>query len=145
MEVPAEWSVCRDDRHGFSLRHPPEWRSTTDVGTCAQFQAGRGEEPHGLPDVDVFLQVRPLEGTFPGDYLATGSFVAGGVTYTDREEIDVGGLPAVRARFQSGGPVPNSGVEYAVRNGDRVLRTYVSQPAPDIESQFRVMVESLQW
>lgn len=93
----------------------------------------------------MFLQVRPLDGTFPDDYLVTDPSAVRGVIYMDREEIEVGRFAAARARFRSGGSVPNSGVEYAVRNGDNVLRVYVSEPTPDVEADFHTMIQSLRW
>lgn len=143
-DEPAGWRSCRDDRYGFVVRHPPDWVSTTEPGRCAQLRKGTATLPEGVPEVDVSFQVRPLAPAFPATYLR-GPTPEGGVEYTDRRELDLGDLPAVRARFRSGGPTPNWGVEYAVRKGDRVLHAYVSQPSPEVESQFDLMMATLRW
>jgi hypothetical protein len=139
------WPVCRDDRYGFSLQYPPEWHSTTAEGRCVQLQKGaRGEPPCDLPEVDVFLSVERLRGAGSGDLLRADGPV-GGVEYSERRELTIAGLPAVRARFRSFGDQPNWGVEYAIRRGDRVLRIYVSRPDSDTEVLFDRMVATLRW
>lgn len=149
--VPASWKTCRDDRHGFAFRHPPDWSSTTPEGTCVQLQKGRVEQPHGVPEVDVFIRVSPRQAPFPAGYFTERAPTADeerprrGVRYADRRELVVSGLLAVRARFTSFGPVPNWGVEYAIAKGDLVLHVYISQPRPDVEAQFEQMIETLTW
>lgn len=144
--------VCRDAEHGFSLRHPPDWRPTGPSGRCVQLQRGTPSIPDGLPEVDVFIRVLPLEADFPGEYLradleraAQHMQVGRGVVYANRSELVVNGLPAVRARFSSAGPTPNWGVEYAIRKDDRVLDAYVSRPSPDVEADFDRVVATLEW
>ena len=106
----------------------------------------------GVPEVDVFIQVIPLQKDFPSDYLRDKSFPAQEgvgihpvVKYTDRRELLVNELPAVRARFQSFGPTPNWGVEYAIKKGGKVLDIYISQQRPEIETEFEKMISTLQW
>jgi hypothetical protein len=145
ITTTREWSVCRDNRHGFSLRHPPEWHSTTEEGRCVQLQKGaRGESPCDVPEVDVFLSVEVLGGAAPGELLRDRG-PRGGVEYSERGESTIGGLPAVRARFRSFGDQPNWGIEYAIRKDDRVLRIYISRPDPQIEELFDRMVTTLRW
>jgi len=148
----SAWSVCRDAEHGFSLRYPADWTSVGPPGRCVQFQRGEPSLPDGVPEVDVFIRVLPLEGDFPSAYLAPETEptaqriqVGHGVTYTDRTEAVVNGLPAVRARFRSSGPTPNWGVEYAVRKGDFVLDVYVSRPTPEVEAEFEQVIATLEW
>ena len=150
-EVSA-WETCHDTRQGFSIRHPPDWRSTTPSGVCAQFQAGQTDLPEGIPAVDVNLRVDALRGSFPEDYLIDRSFpttegspAERGITYTERRELTIAGLEAVRARFESRGPTPNWGSEYAIRNHDQVMRIYISQPSPETEKTFDTMVHTLDW
>lgn len=141
MPSQANWKECRDNQYGFSLRVPPDWRSTTEAGQCVQFQKGTTKLPHGVPEVDVFIRVSPAREAFPKDYPNSSN-----VHYTDHQQLDINSLPAVRARFQSsGGPVPNWGVEYAVRKGDRVLSIYISQPSPETEKLFDEVVRTLRW
>src|SRR5713101_6432015 len=90
----ATWKTCRDEQHGFSLRHPPDWHSTTPEGRCVQLQKGKSELPVGVPEVDVFIQVIPLQKDFPSDYLRDKSFPAQegvgihpGIKYSDRLEL----------------------------------------------------------
>ncbi len=143
----AGWRTCRDDEHGFTLRHPPDWTPTGPTGRCVQFQRGEPSLPGGVPEVDVFIRVLPVEADFPGEYLHTdrGFEVGRGVEYSDRSEFVVHGLTAVRARFRSSGPTPNWGVEYAIRKDDRILDAYVSQPSPDVEADFDRVIGTLQW
>jgi hypothetical protein len=147
--VPENWNTCRDARHGFAFRYPPDWTPTSAEGTCVQLQKGQAEQPHGVPEVDVFIRVSPRHAPFPSAYLteqAAGEHrLRRGVHYADRRELVLNGLPAVRARFTSVGPVPNWGVEYAVANEDLVLRIYISQPRPEVEAQFEKMMGSLTW
>src|SRR5262245_19493134 len=148
----SSWTMCRDAQHGFSRRHPPDWRSTTSPGTCIQLQMGEGKLPEAVPEVDVFIQLTALQGVFPGDYLRDKSFPGGegsgispGIRYTDRQELFINGLPAVRARFRSSGPTPNWGIEYAITKGAQVLDIYISQPRPEVEDAFERMIETLEW
>src|SRR5215510_2378757 len=148
----SNWKTCRDEQHGFSLRHPPDWHSTTPEGRCVQLQKGKSGLPVGVPEVDIFIQVTPLHGDFPADSLRDKSFpaqegagISPGVQYTDRQELLVNGLPAVRARFRSSGPTPNWGIEYAIRKDDQVLDIYISQPRPEIEADFEKMISTLRW
>jgi hypothetical protein len=142
--IPSDWKECRDEKYGFSFYYPPDWYSTTPEGSCVQLQKGESNLPHGVPEVDVFLSVRPRDGKFPEDYLI--SALSRGVKYTDRRELTIGTLPAVRARFESlGGPESNWGVEYAVCKGESVLRIYISQPKRDVERQFDAVVSNLRW
>jgi len=148
----SSWRVCRDEEHGFALRRPPDWTPKGPPGRCVQFQRGEPSIPDGVPEVDVFLRVVPLEGRFPTDYLrsdvAPGDRsleVGRGVTYSDRTELVVGGLPAVRAHFRSTGPTPNWGVEYAICNRDRILDAYVSRPSAEVESEFDRVIATLEW
>lgn len=111
-----------------------------------QLQKGTSRLPHGVPEVDVFIEVRSLEGTFPDDYLISYSPLSRSIKYTDRRGLDINTLPAVRGRFEStGGPVPNWGVEYAIRKGDKVMKIYISQPRLEIEQQFDEVVKTLRW
>lgn len=137
------WKTCRDDRYGFSLRYPPDWQSTTPEGRCVQLQKGKSTLPEGIPEVDVFIRVSTLRGNFPADYLKEEA--GGNVTYTSRKELSINGLPAVEARFQSAGPTPNWGVEYAISKGDQVLDIYISQPKQDVEALFEQVVRTIQW
>ena len=105
-----------------------------------QFQKGTSALPQGVPEVDVFIHVSPARDSFPKDYPASPN-----VQYTDHQQVDINSLPAVRARFQSPGPVPNWGVEYAVRKGDSLLSIYISQPSPEIEKLFDEVVRTLRW
>lgn len=146
MPPQSGWKECRDTKHGFFLRYPPGWYSATPEGRCAQLLKGINREPYGIPEVDVFIEVRPLGGKFPDDYLVSSSPLTRGVSYTDRQELEIYTLPAVRARFHSaGGPVPNWGVEFAIRKGDKVMKIYISQPKPEIEQQFDQVVKTLRW
>jgi hypothetical protein len=112
-----------------------------------QLQKGKSGLPEGIPEVDVFIRVMPLRGSFPGDYLrdAEGTGSGSGVRYTDRQELLISGLPAVRARFQSSGPTPNWGVEYVIQKGSQVLDIYISQPKPEVEAEFEKVIRTLQW
>ncbi len=108
--------------------------------------------PDGVPEVDAFIRVLPLEAEFPADYLRTEDELAErqlevgrGVAYSDRSELVVNGLPGVRARFRSAGPTPNWGVEYAIRKNDRILDAYVSRPSPEIEAEFDRVIRTLEW
>lgn len=148
----AGWKACRDQEFGFSLRHPPDWRVAGPAGRCIQFQRGARLLPEGVAEVDVFIRVLAARGDFPSDYLdssvppsAEGPDIGRGVAYSEREELVINGLPAVRARFRSAGPTPNWGVEYAVRKGANVLDAYISQPAPDVEAEFEQTVRTLVW
>ena len=146
MSPQSNWKECRDDQHGFSLYYPPDWHSTTPEGRCAQLQKGTSSVPYGVPEVDVFIEVRSLEGKFPDDYLISPSPLTHGIRHTGRQELEINTLPAVRARFEStGGPVSNWGVEYAIRKGDKVMKIYISQPKPEIEQQFDEEVTTLRW
>jgi len=136
----SNWKECHDKQFGFSLRVPPDWHSTTEEGRCVQFQKGASTAPAGVPEVDVFIRVSPVQGKFPNDYPNSS-----GVTYTERRLVKIGSLPAVRARFRSSGTVPNEGVEYAVGKGSSVLNIYISQPAPKIEKLFDDVVQTLSW
>jgi hypothetical protein len=139
------WPICRDDRYGFSLRHPPDWHSTTEKGRCVQLQKGaRGRPPCDVPEVDVFLSVEQLAGVAPGGLLRDRG-PGGAVEYWERQESMIAGLPGVRARFRSFGDQPNWGIEYAIRKGDRVLRIYLSRPDPETEVLFDRMVATLRW
>ena len=143
---PFDWEECRDNQYSFSLHHPPDWHSTAPKGRCVQLQKGTSNLPGGVPEVDVFIEVRSLEGKFPDDYLLSSSRLSRSVKYTDRRELAINTLSAVRARFEStGGPVPNWGVEYAIRKDDKVMKIYISQPKPAIEQQFDEVVTSLRW
>lgn len=151
-EHPHDWKPCRDAEHGFALWHPPDWDPAGPPGRCAKLQRGKPSLPEAPPEVDVFIRVLPVEGSFPTDYLRPGTTpadeqldVGRGVSYTDRSELVVGGLQAVRARFRSSGPTPNWGVEYAIRKGDRILDAYISQPHPDIEAEFDRVIATLEW
>ena len=141
------WVSCRDERWGFSVRHPADWSSTTPPGRCAQLRKGVPSAPHAVPEVDASFRVDALRGSFPAGYLLEGadSSKAHGVSYTDRTELTIAGHPAVRARFHTRGPVPNWGVEYAVRNGDLILAAYISQPSPEVERQFDTVMSTLDW
>lgn len=143
----SDWKTCRDDQYGFSFRYPPDWHSTMREGRCVQLQKGKSDLPEGVPEVDVFIRVLPLQGNFPADYFEEeeGPETRGAVTYTDRRELSVNGLSAVRANFQSSGPTPNWGIEYAIRKGDQVLDIYISQPKPEVEAEFEKMIGTLQW
>jgi len=146
MSPQSDWKECLDTQHGFSLHYPPDWYSTTPEGRCVQLQKGTSGVPYGVPEVDVFIEVRPLEDKFPDDCLISSSPLARGVRYTDRRELEINTLSAVRARFDStGGPVPNWGVEYSIRKGDKVMKIYISQPKPEIEQQFDEVVATLRW
>ena len=146
MSQRTNWRVCRDEEHGFSLRHPPDWQSTTPEGRCVQLQKGKSDLPNAVPEVDVFISVRPLEGKFPDDYLISGSPLSRGVKYTDRHELRVSTLSAVRAKFESlQGVMTNWGVEYAIRKDENVMRIYISQPKTRIEKQFDAVVNTLRW
>ena len=140
MPDQTNWEECRDRTYGFSLRVPPDWRSTTEEGRCVQFQKGPSALPEGVPDVDVFLHVSPVRASFPTDYPNSPS-----VLYSDHQQVEINSLPAVRATFRSSGPVPNWGVEYAVHKGDCVLSIYISQPSPDVEKLFDEVVGTLRW
>lgn len=112
-----------------------------------QLQKGKSTLPEGVPEVDVFIRVLLLQGNFPADYLKErgGTETRGAVTYMDRQELSVNGLSAVRAKFQSSGPTPNWGIEYAIRKGNQVLDIYISQPKPEVEAEFEKVIETLQW
>jgi hypothetical protein len=147
-----DWITCRDAEHGFALRHPPNWRRTGPPGRCAQLQRGQPSVPDGVPEVDVFIRVLPLQGSFPTDYLqpderrpGAAMDIGRGVTYSDRSETVVNGLATVRARFRSSGPTPNWGVEYVIRNGDQVLDAYASRPSAEVESEFDRVIRTLEW
>jgi hypothetical protein len=140
MPGHADWEECRDRKYGFSLRVPRDWRSTTEEGRCVQFRKGKSKLPEGVPDVDVFISVHPSHGRFLRDYPRNR-----GVQYTDHRQLLINSLPAVRARFRSSGPVPNWGIEYAVRKEDLVLSIYISQPSPEMETVFDEVVASLRW
>jgi hypothetical protein len=149
---PSDWTLCRDAEHGFALWHPPDWQPAGPPGRCVQLQRGDPSLPDAPPEVDVFLRVLPLEGDFPSDYLQPGRTpreqhleVGRGVSYSDRSDVTVGGLPAVRARFRSSGPAPNWGVEYAISKGNVILDAYISQPRPDIEADFDRVIATLEW
>jgi hypothetical protein len=105
-----------------------------------QFQKGTSELPHGVPEVDVFIRVSPARDSFPEKYPNSP-----GVQYTDHQQLDINSLSAIRARFRSSGPVPNWGVEYAVRKGAYVLSIYMSQPSPEMEKLFDEVVRTLRW
>lgn len=146
------WRTCRDNEYGFTLRHPSDWTPKGPTGRCVQFQRGEPSIPDGVPEVDVFIRVLPLEAEFPTDYLRTkGDFanrqldVGRGVAYTGRSELVVNGLPGVRARFRSAGPTPNWGVEYAIRKGDFILDAYVSRPSQEVEVEFDRVIGTLEW
>jgi hypothetical protein len=148
----TNWKICRDEQYGFSLLYPPNWHSTTPEGRCVQFQKGQTELPEAIPEVDVFIHVTALEGNFPSDYLRDRTLSAQGnqdvgrrIKYENRQELHVNDLPAVRAKFQSFGPTPNWGVEYAIRKGAQVLRIYISQPHLTVEGEFEKMIKTLQW
>lgn len=148
----AAWAVCRDEKHGFTLRYPRDWKTAGPQGRCVRFQRGDPTRPEGVPEVDVSLRVLPVEGEFPSDYLRTDQpperqklQVGRGVAYTDRRELLIGNLQAVRARFQSTGPNPNWGVEYAVRKAAHILDAYISQPSPEVEQEFDQFMRSLEW
>ena len=140
MAIPSDWQECQDTEYGFVLRVPPDWRSTTEQGRCVQIQKGESALPNGVPDVDVSIHVTTVRGNFPADYPNSS-----GVKYSERRQLRVNGLSAVRARFQSSGPVPNEGIEYAVRKGDNVLSIYISQPKPNVEKLFDEVVKTLRW
>jgi hypothetical protein len=140
MPSQANWVECRDRQYGFSLRVPGDWRSTTEEGRCVQFQKGQSALPAGVPDVDVFISLSPTRASFPEDYPNSP-----GVQYTDHQQLTINSLLAVRAKFRSSGPVPNWGVEYAVRKGGVVLSIYISQPTPEIEKLFDEVVGTLRW
>jgi hypothetical protein len=144
--------ACRDERHKFTLRHPQDWRPTGPPGRCVQFLRGEPSLPEVTPEVDVFVRIVPLEDGFPAEYMRPDIEPGGqrfqvgrGVTYSDRRELAIAGLPAVRARFRSAGPTPNWGVEYAIRKGDRILDAYISQPSPEIEAEFDAVIGTLEW
>src|SRR5438094_10018217 len=89
MDIAA-WKTCQDERYGFALRYPPEWHSTTEAGRCVQIQKGQSTVPEGVPEVDIFLRVMPLQGSFPADYLQDREYPVQegmadrrGVTYGD--------------------------------------------------------------
>ena len=67
------------------------------------------------------------------------------MTYSDRSELVVNDLPAVRARFRSAGPTPNWGLEYAIQKHNRVLDVYISRPSPEIEAEFDRVIGTLEW
>jgi len=149
---PANWRVCRDEEHGFSLRHPPDWEQKGPPGRCVQLQRGEATLPEDTHEVDVFIRILALEGGFPADYLRAGEEAAEqrlgvgrGVTYSDREELSIGGLDAVRARFRSAGPTPNRGIEYAIRKGNQILDAYASRPTPEVEAAFDLVMRTLEW
>ena len=148
---PSDWKLCRDAEHGFALWYPPDWKRAGPPGRCVGLQRGEPNLPEGPPEVDVFIRVVSLQGRFPTDYLPPETppghefDVGRGVSYTDRAELVVGGLEAVRARFRSSGPTPNWGVEYAIRKGDRILDAYISQPRPEIEEEFDRVIATLEW
>src|SRR5262249_446914 len=122
------------------------------TGRCMQLQRGEPSLPDGVPEVDVFVRVLPLEGAFPDYYLSAGDQldsadmqVGRGVAYTDRSELVIHGLPAVRARFPSSGPTPNWGVEYVLRKAGSVLDAYVSRPSPETEAAFDLVMSTVVW
>jgi hypothetical protein len=140
MPGQPDWKEYRDRKHGFFLRVPPDWHSTTEEGRLVQFQKGRSELPESVPDVDVFISVRPVQGAFPKDYPNSP-----GVQYSDRQQMDLSSLPAVRAKFRTLGSTPNWGVEYALQRADLVLSIYISQPSPETEKLFDEVVGTLRW
>jgi hypothetical protein len=147
----SDWTILRDERYGFSFRHPQEWQSTTGA-SGVRLSSGEIRLPNGVPEVDIFVQVAPVRDEFPKDYLvdkvyrsAEGADVDRGISYTERKEVNVGGLPALRARFRSFGPTPNWGIEYVIRKGHLVLNAYVSQPSPRIQCLFETMMSTLEW
>jgi hypothetical protein len=105
-----------------------------------QFQKGVSDLPEGVPEVDVFIRVAAMKGRFLEDYPNSP-----GVQFADHQQRMVHSLPAVRAQFRSSGPVPNWGIEYAVRKGDSVLSIYISQPTPETEKLFDEVVGTLRW
>ena len=150
----SDWKTCRDNQHGFSLNYPSDWESTTSEGRCVQLQKGEVSLPAGIPEVDVFIQVMPLRDNFPDDHLANQEVITQGQTeeridrgilYNSREELEINGLSAVQAKFESFGPTPNWGLEYRIRNGDQILSIYISQPEPEIEMTFIEVVNTIQW
>lgn len=152
VERPPSWVACRDKEYGFAVWHPPDWRSTGPPGRCTRLVRGEPSLPEETPEVDISLRVVALEGSFPADYLQPGIEpadqrleVGRGVAYTDKRELTVHGMPAVRARFRSAGPVPNWGMEYAIRKGDQVLDVYISRPSPALEVEFDNVISSLNW
>jgi hypothetical protein len=146
-----QWKVCRDEKHGFVLRYPPDWHSTTPEGTCIQIQKGTSREPEGLPEGDVFVRMFSVPFSFPSFQRDKAFFpqeldnISQGIEYRDRQELAIANLPAIRANFRTSGPTPNWGVEYAIRKGDRILDIYVSQPAPDVLKEFEAIVRTLRW
>jgi hypothetical protein len=150
---PPGWTACQDEQHGFIVWHPPDWRASGPPGRCVRLERGEPSLPEGTREVDVFLRVVKLEGSFPADYLQSGVEpadqrldVGRGVAYTDRRELTIAGMPAVRAQFRStGGPIPNWGVEYAIRKGGSVLDAYISRPSHAVEIEFDTVINSLDW
>jgi hypothetical protein len=145
------WRRCRDEEHGFSLRYPPDWRSTTPEGRCVQLQKGATRQPGGVPEGDIFIRVIPLpRGSWGNESIRTGfpqevEGVDQGIAYADRESVEIAHLPAVRASFCTAGPTPNWGVEYAIRKDKALLDIYISQPSPAILSEFEAIVRTLEW
>ena len=94
--------------NGFSIRFPADWQMTKVEGKCVKFQKGEALLPSGIPEVDIFLRVLPLEDEFPADYLhdrtypsQEGEAVGRAIRYEARQELKVNGLPVVRAQFHS--------------------------------------------
>ena len=144
--TPDDWETCFDAEHGFALRHPPDWAPVGGDHRCAGFRRGEPSLPDADPDVDVFIRVVAREADCPSAYMREAALEVGrGVAYSDRAELRVGGLPAVRARFRSGGPTPNWGVEYAICKDADILDVYVSRPSGEIEAQFDEVIATLQW
>lgn len=146
----TQWAECHDRQHRFSFRYPTGWRSTTEEGTCVQLQKGAVRQPGGVPEGDIFIRVIRLPPglsepssvpLFPQEI----SGVDEGIEYTNRDEVEISALPAVRASFRTKGPTPNWGVEYAIKKGDLVLDFYVSQPSPEILNEFEDIVHTLNW
>lgn len=147
-----DWKTCRDAHYGYSLRYPPDWQLIGPAGRCVQLTKGERALPNGVPDVDVSIRVTPLQGNFPGDFLQDKDFpvqgAAGAVRslrYTRRQDLHVNGLAAVRAEFTTSGPTPNWGIEYVIWKDGAVLDVYISQPRPEIVTQFDAMIRSLHW
>ncbi|MDQ6815060.1 MAG: hypothetical protein M3040_15095 [Bacteroidota bacterium] len=142
----STWIECHDEEYGFSLRYPPEWRSVSPAGHCTKLESSENRPPNEIPKVDIFIEVNSLQGKFPSDYLNSKSVPGPTVKYSDRNEIEINGLPAVRAKFTSlGGPVPNWGVEHSFLKGEKVMKIYISQPTAQIEQQYEEMLRTLTW
>jgi hypothetical protein len=71
--------------------------------------------------------------------------ISEGIEYSNRQQLTVAGLPAIRAEFRTSGPTPNWGIEYAIRKGSLLLDIYISQPRPAILAEFEEIVRTLQW